>query len=168
MKQLIFSFEVSRCSACMACVVACEDQNDLCSEIAFRQVTNYESGEHSSVKITSLSISCFQCGDAPCLMVCPTGAIFRREDSGIIDIEHDLCVGCQTCLLTCPFGAPKFTQDGKMAKCDMCHARIAVDMKPACVKTCPTGALEIGTSAELSKAKAEKASLVILKSQVTE
>ncbi len=164
MKQMSFSFDVSRCSACFACVVACQDQNDGGDEPAYRQVTSYEGGETGSVTISSLSIACAHCGDSPCLMVCPTGAIFKRNESGIIDINRDLCVGCHSCQLACPFGAPKFGKDGKMSKCDLCHARVVSGLQPACVRVCPTGALIADTLDNLSRQKAEEASLVILKS----
>lgn len=164
MKQIAFSFDVSLCSACMACVVACQDQNDLNDEPAFRKVTSYESGDDASVRISSLSMACAHCGDSPCLAVCPTGAIFKRADSGTIDINRALCVGCHSCQLVCPFGAPKFFNDGKMAKCDLCYARVASGLQPACVKVCPTGALTADTLEELSKQKVEKASILILKS----
>jgi anaerobic dimethyl sulfoxide reductase subunit B len=168
MKQFAFSFDVSLCSACMACVVACQDQNDLDDEPAFRKVTSYESGNASSAKISSLSIACAHCGDSPCLMVCPTGAIFKRDDSGTIHINRDLCVGCHSCQLACPFGAPKFLKDGKMAKCDLCYARVASGLQPACVKTCPTGALNADSLEDLTRQKVEKASVLILKSLSTQ
>jgi len=167
MKQLVFSFDVSRCSACYACVVACQDQNDITgNDVAFRHVTIYEQGEYPNARISSLSISCFHCGDAPCLMVCPSGAIFREEESGVVDVDRDLCVGCHSCELACPFGAPKFVEDRKMAKCDMCIIRITHDMQPACVRVCPTKALDVGPVEEISRLKTEKTSIEILKSLV--
>jgi anaerobic dimethyl sulfoxide reductase subunit B (iron-sulfur subunit) len=69
--------------------------------------------------------------------------------------------------LACPYGAPKFAEDGKMAKCDLCYVRREKDMKPACVRVCPAQALDSGPIEELSKKKTEKASVVILKSLVS-
>lgn len=163
-KELSFSFDVSRCSGCMACVVACQDQNDFVSEnIAYRHVTRHETDE----QVAFLSLSCLHCGDAPCLMVCPTGAIFKRDTSRIVDVNRDLCVGCHSCELACPFGAPKFAEDGKMAKCDFCNARMEYGYKPACVRVCPTRALDIGLLDDISERKSEKASVKILKGLIT-
>ena len=165
MTQLAFSFDVSRCSACMACVVTCMDQNDeVADDVAFRHVTKHEEGEHPSVKISSLSLACCHCGDAPCLIVCPTGALFRHDGSSIVDLNRDLCIGCHSCELACAFGAPKFSEDGKMAKCDMCYPRLSNDMQPACVLVCSTGALTVDTPENISRLKAEKASVTLLKS----
>jgi anaerobic dimethyl sulfoxide reductase subunit B len=118
MSQCAFSFDVSRCSGCMACTVACQDQNDFAADemVAFRHVTKYEEGQYPEARIVHFSLSCQHCGDAPCLAVCPTGAIFREQGDGAVRVDRDLCVGCHSCELACPFGAPKFPQDGKMAK----------------------------------------------------
>jgi len=168
MTQFAFSFDVSRCSACLACVVACQDQNDLIVEnIAFRQVTIHEEGELSSVKISSLSLACCHCGDAPCVKACPTNAIFKQDDTGVVDINRDICIGCHCCELACPFGATKFAEDGKMAKCNLCHSRLTNNLEPACVKVCSTKALKAGPLEELTKQKTEKASVIILKSLIT-
>lgn len=167
MDQLAFSIDLSRCSGCFACVVACQDQNDSYGEdVAFRQVVTQEMGGSSPVAISSISIACFHCGEAPCLNVCPTGAIYERDETGIVDIDRDLCIGCHNCLQACPFGAPQFARDGKMAKCDMCHSRVMHGMEPACVCVCPTKALDAGPLVEISKKKAEKSSTQILKSSL--
>lgn len=159
--QLSFSFDVSRCSGCMACIVACQDQNDFVSDIiAYRHVTRHE----FDGRLCFLSLSCLHCGNAPCMMVCPSGAIFKREQGGIIDVNRDLCIGCHSCELACPFGAPKFAEDGKMAKCDFCNARMEYGHKPACVRVCPTRALDMGPLDKLSEIKSEKAAVKILKS----
>ncbi len=165
-EQLGFIFDVNRCSGCMACVVACQDQNDLPGDgPAYRQVSKLEESGVAPI-VAFLSLSCQHCGDAPCLMVCPTGAIFRHKVGNIIDVDRDLCVGCRSCALACPFGAVHFLSDGKMAKCHFCHERMEYGYEPACVRVCPTKALRLGPVEDISKEKAAKASNSILKSIV--
>lgn len=148
----------------MACIVACQDQNDLISNTtAFRRVTSLEEGSGTDCRLSFLSLSCLHCGDAPCVMVCPTGAIFK-DDAGIVSINRELCIGCHSCELTCPFGAPQFAEDGKMAKCDFCHDRVEAGLKPACVRVCSTKALSFGPIEEVTEKKAQNASVRILKS----
>lgn len=165
-KQLGFAFEFKRCSGCMACVVACQDQNDWeageAGQKSFRTVTGFEQ-EPYPARIACLSIACMHCGNAPCLMACPTGALFRHAATGVVDVNRDLCVGCRSCALACPFGAPKFMADGKMAKCDLCHVRIEHGLQPACVQTCTTGALQFGDLALLNAAKTQNSAIKIIK-----
>lgn len=164
MTPFCFSFDVSRCSGCMACVVACMDQNDLPGNdgVSFRHVTKLEQGRYPGADISFVSLACQHCGDAPCLAVCPTSAIFRRPEDGIVDIRKDLCIGCHSCVQVCPFGAPQFPEEGKMSKCHLCFERVENGMEPACVHTCTTRALGFGTMEELAKKKAGKASVRIL------
>ncbi|MCX8021452.1 MAG: 4Fe-4S binding protein [Syntrophorhabdaceae bacterium] len=168
MMQYGFSFDISRCTGCMACVIACQDQNDSEGDNppSFRYVIKYEKVQGTNPLIYFFSISCQHCGDAPCIMVCPVRAIKKRDEDGVVVIDRDLCIGCHSCEMACPFGAPKFQGDGRMAKCDLCYTRIEKNMKPACVRICPTGALGAGPIEELSKKKAEKASFVFLTSLV--
>ena len=161
--QIGFSFNVSRCSGCMACVVACQDENDLSGDgLGFRHVTRLERGQFPAVNMSFLSLACQHCGDAPCIMVCPTGAIYKRDQDGIVDVRQELCVGCHSCALACPFGAPRYLENGKMTKCHFCIARVEHGMEPACVRVCPTKALGFGSMDNLSRQKAEKASMFFL------
>jgi anaerobic dimethyl sulfoxide reductase subunit B len=163
-RQLAFLFDAQHCSGCMACVVACQDQNDWKAEDAvFRRVTCYEKGTYPANPLF-VSLSCMHCGDAPCLLACPTGALFRHEGSGIVDVDRDVCIGCHSCELACPFGAPQFAKDGKMAKCDLCRVRVENGLEPACVHTCTTGALQLGTVGDLAQEKSRSSSLRILRS----
>jgi len=166
--QYAFSFDVARCTGCHACVVACQDQNDYVAgeTVAFRHVTKHEAGAYPEARIAHLSLSCQHCGDAPCVVVCPVGAISRRPEDGVVMVNRNLCVGCHSCELACPFGAPKFSEDGKMAKCDFCAVRQDKGLQPACVRICPNRALDYGPIEALSEKKAETASVMILKSLI--
>jgi Fe-S-cluster-containing dehydrogenase component len=152
----------------MACVVACQDQTDLDADdaVAFRHVTRSESETYPSARIDHFSLSCQHCGNAPCIIACPTAAIRRRAEDGAVVVDRDLCIGCHACELACPFGAPKFREDGRMAKCDLCYVRGELGMKPACVLVCPCGALDAGPIEEMSVKKAERASVKLLRSLI--
>jgi DMSO reductase anchor subunit/NAD-dependent dihydropyrimidine dehydrogenase PreA subunit len=56
----------------------------------------------------------------------------------------DQCIGCQYCVLKCPYDVPKYSETkGIVRKCDMCQGRLAAGEAPACVQACPSGAIKI-------------------------
>ena len=140
--------DVDKCSGCYACAVACMESNDLkideLGQCAWRIVHKVEKGEFPDAKISYVSLSCMHCEDAPCVIACPTGAIKRDPVSGVVDVNPDLCIGCHSCSIACPFGVPRFGYDGKMQKCNLCLKRITNGLEPACVRVCPTKALKFG------------------------
>ena len=161
--QLGFSFNVSRCSGCMACIVACLDENDLKDrQSAYRHVISVEKGTYPDVDLRFVSLSCLHCSDAPCMMACPTGAITRNEKNGIVDVNPDICVGCHSCALACPFGASRYNDGYKMSKCHFCIDRVRHGLAPACVRICPTRALDFGPMERLTRQKAEGSSWSLL------
>ncbi len=160
-----FFFDAMRCCGCMACVVACLDEKDMPDHgTSFRRVTCLEEGEHPQVRLLFLSMACHHCGDAPCVMVCPSGALNRSPENGIVQVDRDRCVGCHSCGLACPFGVPQFQDDGKMHKCDFCRDRLEHGLEPACVRVCPTRALGFGSMDDLSRKKGHDASMKIVAS----
>ena len=90
-------------------------------------------------------LACFHCKDAVCVKSCPTGAMRVRPQDGIVYVLPELCIGCKSCILACPWGAPQWNPDtGKVAKCDFCMDRLDKGMKPACVTSCTTQCLRFG------------------------
>ena len=163
--QLGFSFDVSRCSGCMACMSACFDQNDMPGDgSTFRHVSRVETGTYPSVAIRYVSLACMHCGDAPCVAVCPNGALSKNPENGIVEVNKDLCIGCHACATACPFGAPQFPEGGFMRKCDFCLTRVTHGLEPACVRTCPTKALGFGPIEKLTEDKAKAASTKVVMS----
>ena len=155
-----FYLDVDRCTGCFACAVACMDQNDL--EIgpeptAWRQVFAVETGAGSEARIRYVSLACMHCADAPCLIACPAGALQRDSGTGAVVVASELCIGCHSCSIACPFGVPRFGRDGVMQKCDLCSARLEHGLEPACVRVCPTKALRQGDPNELGLETERKA-----------
>ena len=103
------------------------------------------------------------CGDAPCVSVCPAGALSKESETGIVLVNREVCIGCHACAVICPFGAPQFPEGKTMAKCDACIARVTRGMEPACVRTCTTKALTFGPVEELTEQRAQAVSTKIVR-----
>jgi anaerobic dimethyl sulfoxide reductase subunit B len=139
-----FNFNKDRCVQCYGCEVACKSWRSAETGVRWRRVSNIWSGSFPKVKMASASVSCMHCADPACVATCPVSAIRKRPEDGIVVVDRDKCIGCKTCLQSCPFGAPQFGAETKMQKCDMCVNEIDLskDMPP-CADTCPTKALQV-------------------------
>jgi Fe-S-cluster-containing hydrogenase component 2 len=85
----------------------------------------------------SVPVVCQQCEDPPCAAICPVQAIVRDPETDAVIVDGDLCVGCQMCVVACPFGAVVLDRDRRKAiKCDLCGGA-----EPWCVRFCEPGAL---------------------------
>lgn len=140
----------SLCIGCFSCEVACKLEHHLpAGPRMFKviQMGPVEKGEGLSMNFTA--VTCFHCDRPACVPACPTGAMQKRED-GIVFSDPELCIGCQTCAIACPFGIPQLNPGtGKIAKCDGCMVRVEQGFWPACALKCPTGALSFGTAARV-------------------
>ena len=143
--QLGFVHNNVDCIGCRACEIACKDKNGLPAGPRFRRVQYIEGGTYPDVYAYKVNISCNHCAEPACLPTCPTGAIFKREKDGIVDIDSTLCIGCRRCEAACPYGAPQFdVEDRIVKKCNMCVDEIDAGRKPYCVMACMMRVLDIG------------------------
>jgi anaerobic dimethyl sulfoxide reductase subunit B (iron-sulfur subunit) len=160
MNQMGFYLELDRCIYCWSCETACKQWNQMKpgSGVRLRRVLDLQGGTYPNSTRTFLSLACMHCGDPPCEKVCPTEAISKRSEDGIVVVDQDKCIGCHFCFFACPFGVPQYGANGTMQKCDAClSAGMQESGLPACAATCPTEALHYGTLEELSKLAAQKA-----------
>ena len=142
--KLKLELDLSKCCGCGACAIACMDQNDIDLSTGvrpFRSVFRQET--RSTGRIEYYSMSCMHCDNAPCVTACPSGCLFKDEETGLTLYDNTNCIGCHSCAMACPFGAPTFGPDNKMRKCDGCMDRIRAGLKPACVKGCTFDALSL-------------------------
>ena len=163
----VFTFDETRCCACSACMMACIDQNDIDivgGDVCFRKTYDTEIPlEDGSVYCAYISAACMHCQDAPCISACPAGCISKDPVTGFTVYDNTNCIGCKSCAMACPFGAPRFRkQDGKMVKCDGCNERVKNGMKPACVRACTFGALNCVPEEEFNNAVSDKACSVLI------
>jgi Fe-S-cluster-containing dehydrogenase component/DMSO reductase anchor subunit len=145
-EQYAFEVDLDACSGCKACVAACHSLNGLDETETWRDVgliTGERDGLPYQQTITS---ACHHCAEPGCLEGCPVLAYEKDPLTGIVRHLDDQCIGCQYCILKCPYDVPKYNERlGVVRKCDMCHQRLAVGEAPACVQACPTHAIRIVT-----------------------
>lgn len=139
-----FAIDQRTCIGCHACTVACKTENDV-PVGQFRTWVKYvDSGEFPDTTRSFGVMRCNHCTDAPCVKICPTQALFKRDD-GIVDFDRDRCIGCKSCMQACPYDAIYIdADDHTAAKCHLCSHRVDIGLEPACVVVCPTHSIWVG------------------------
>ena len=100
---------------------------------------------------------CMHCQEPGCLEACPAPGAIIQYSNGIVDFHEENCIGCGYCITGCPFDIPRLSdKDGKVYKCTLCSDRVAVGLEPACIKACPTGALQFGTKEQMKEYAQER------------
>lgn len=157
MKGLLV-IDTERCVGCHSCELNCavahSESRKLFAAIFERPLPrNRVTVEH--YRGTNIPLQCRHCEEAPCLKVCPTEAISKAAVEEPVLIDESLCIGCKWCLLVCPFGAVSLGREGQNAvlKCDLCQDHPPEYNVPACVYSCPTGALQFLSAEEYAREK---------------
>ncbi len=165
--------DVTTCTGCKSCQVACSEWNDLRAEIG-TNVGMYDNPRdlnpkawtvmrYSEVEVNGKfewlirKDGCMHCSDPGCLKACPSEGAIIQYANGIVDFQSEHCIGCGYCVAGCPFNIPRVSkEDNHSYKCTLCVDRVAVGQEPACVKTCPTGAIRFGTKEDMIRHAEER------------
>jgi Fe-S-cluster-containing dehydrogenase component/DMSO reductase anchor subunit len=143
-EQYAFEVDLDSCTGCKACVVACHSLNGLDEAEAWRDVGFITGGSRAAPYQQTVTTACHHCADPGCLNGCPVLAYEKDPVTGIVRHLDDQCIGCQYCILKCPYDVPKYNERlGIVRKCDMCHQRLGEGEAPACAQACPTHAIKI-------------------------
>jgi Fe-S-cluster-containing dehydrogenase component/DMSO reductase anchor subunit len=143
-QQYAFEVNLDSCTGCKACVVACHSLNGLEDHESWRSTGSLISTDWREPKRQTVTTACHHCVDPACANGCPTLAYDKNAETGIVRHLDDQCIGCSYCTMTCPYEVPQYEpKRGIVRKCDMCRQRLDVGEAPACVQSCPNGAIKI-------------------------
>jgi formate dehydrogenase iron-sulfur subunit len=166
--------DVTKCIGCKACQTACMEWNDLRDDVGnnvgvydnprdltdrswtVMRFTEYEN-PNGNLEWLIRKDGCMHCEDPGCLKACPAPGAIVQYTNGIVDFQEENCIGCGYCVTGCPFNIPRISKrDHRAYKCTLCSDRVAVGQEPACVKTCPTGAIMFGTKDDMRHQASER------------
>ena len=144
----VLYIDYQKCTGCRLCELVCAVKHD-----------GVSNPTRSRIKVMKweaeglyVPVSCQQCQDAPCLNVCPVKAISRDEEMEMVAVDYDVCIGCRSCVVVCPFGAMSYnTIDQQVFKCDLC------DGDPQCVRFCDMKAVDFMSPDDVSIGKKREA-----------
>ena len=174
-QEVVKLIDVSKCIGCKACQVACMEWNDTRDTVGINHgvLDNPQDLTENSWTVMRYSEvqterglewlirkdGCMHCSDPGCLKACPAPGAIVQYSNGIVDFHEENCIGCGYCITGCPFNIPRLSKkDSKVYKCTLCSDRVAVGLEPACVKTCPTGAIVFGTKEDMLRHVEERIS----------
>jgi len=130
-KMLLVTPEL--CSGCRLCEAICSFWHYKVIQPSRSRVTVVKFED----KGLDIPVMCLQCDDPACVAACPTNALYKDEETGLVKYDPDRCLGCKSCINACPFGGVGWDPEtNTVLKCDWCGG------DPQCAKICPTGAIK--------------------------
>ena len=193
------AIDLQLCFGCTECAVACKSNNNLPNNMWWNRVLtdggdypDTAKGTYPQVCMAHYPVGCQHCANPACAKVCPVGATWRDEKTGIVVQDVDKCIGCRMCMGACPYSARTFNWEepayavdfplgdfdapkhvaGAVEMCTFCANRLARGEEPACMEHCPGRARYWGDlddpGSDVSRAIAGRPTVRLLEDKGTE
>lgn len=171
-KHYVMVIDTKRCIGCHTCAMACKLENNQPDGKWWNRVLTVggesmetPAGVFPNVQMGHITLACQHCENPACVKVCPVGATYKDDATGIVMQDYDKCIGCRYCMVACPYnGVRQFNwtepaystgfavgsadapahQKNVVEKCTFCAHRLAKGQDPACVEVCPARARYFG------------------------
>jgi len=145
---------ISKCQGCHTCELECalaHSKSDTFIEALYSSERLYPRIILETDGEDVIPMHCRHCTDAPCITVCPTKAMARSGQEEPVVLNPDKCIGCNACVMVCPFGIIKAAAEtAELSKCDLCIDRLGEGKIPACAAACPTKAIRFTNIKDIS------------------
>lgn len=161
-------YDSTRCFGCQSCEMACAEAYGFPSPEDFPEAGTVRKTSTSKRLVVNafetssgeqyMRSACNHCNSPACASACLTKAMLKTEEGPVIWRE-DKCMGCRSCMISCPYNAPKFEYNSpnpKIQKCRMCYEKLQTGDAPACVTECPAEALLFGKRRDLIEIARER------------
>lgn len=144
--------DTRHCVGCQTCTVSCKISNQVPGSAKWNRVESLDgsvlyqaTGKYPTPTLAFRPILCNHCENPACVENCPTGAMHKDPDNGIVSVNQDVCIGCGYCSWVCPYHIPSMDDvHHVMSKCTMCMERTTNGEDPYCVESCPANARIFG------------------------
>ena len=154
-------YDSTLCIGCQNCEYVCAEHYGLPAPEDYAEAgVKRETDETRRLTVNCVETSkgeqymrnaCNHCNSPACASACLTKAMVKTDEGPVIWREEK-CMGCRSCIISCPFDVPKFEYDSpnpKIQKCRMCFERLQEGDKPVCVTECPAEAMLFGKRRDL-------------------
>jgi Fe-S-cluster-containing dehydrogenase component len=155
-KQYGMVIDTTVCVGCQTCVVSCIVSHELTEGVQWGHMLSLDgeipyqpTGTFPTPHLAFRPTLCNHCSNPACVAACPTGAMAKDPETGIVQPDQEVCIGCGACVTACPYEVPVIDPAiSKSSKCTLCSDRVALGQVPFCVESCPANARYFGDLAD--------------------
>lgn len=147
-KRFGMVIDTRHCVGCQTCTVSCKISNEVPGSAHWNHIESltgevlYQpTGSFPYPTLAFRPMLCNHCDHPACVHNCPSGAMGKDPETGIVSVDQEVCIACGYCDWVCPYGAPSMDDvNHVMSKCNFCAERAQKGDEPFCVASCPANA----------------------------